>query len=305
MATSADGEHTASLFTFLPQNLSRLFLGADLLQLKLRRWPGTAHPHGLLGRFVKVAVGDSFSSAALEQWHGAIFTRLRVSHDPGFAHAIVLIRGHLQVGGSQSRSTDQGLYLGVGCCEAICKRQGEDGIGQFGLVVPLPTCTAKDHRATIAPQIATVFPQIFGIQYFVWLRPRTRGVIHNSRLTTHLSSFLQQWKELFGQKEVGKVIGLHLHIISIFRSLVRQRHDASIVTQHVNARVSKHRLQLLCAAADAFETLQITFHGGHLGPWCFFQEFLLSFLRPAALPVQHHHMGTFLSHSLCRHKASA
>ena len=26
--------------------------------------------------------------------------------------------------------------LGVGCCEAICKRQGEDGIGQFGLVVP-------------------------------------------------------------------------------------------------------------------------------------------------------------------------
>ena len=28
---------------------------------------------------------------------------------------------------------------------------------------PLPTCTAKDHRATIAPQIATVFPQIFGL----------------------------------------------------------------------------------------------------------------------------------------------
>ena len=34
------------------------------------------------------------------------------------------------------------------------------------------------------------------------------------------------------------------------------------------------------------------FGGSDLGPWCFFQEFLLSFLRPAALPVQHHHMGT-------------
>ena len=125
-------------------------------------------------------------------------------------------------------------------------------------------------------------------------------------------------------------------------------------------------LQLLCAAADAFETLQIAFHGGHLamlampagdddgkmlGTWamdelssflgtnmgfvwicdivtrfpkflkhichifhtsqsshiftylhtknwchlgtrCFFQEFLLGFLGPATLPVQHHHMGT-------------
>lgn len=30
-------------------------------------------------------------------------------------------------------------------------------------------------------------------------------------------------KWLFGQKEVGKVIGLHLHIISIFRSLTEQR----------------------------------------------------------------------------------
>ena len=82
------------------------------------------------------------------------------------------------------------------------------------LMVPLPAAPAEQCAGAVAAEVAAVLAEVLGLQRRGRHAPEAAGLVDDAGLALAGRGHGEEGEELFGEKEVGEMIGLHLGVVS-------------------------------------------------------------------------------------------
>mmetsp|Transcript_33902 Transcript_33902/g.60979 ORF Transcript_33902/g.60979 Transcript_33902/m.60979 type:complete len:369 (-) Transcript_33902:38-1144(-) len=284
------------LATHFPEHLPGGFVRKALVPPPIQEGAGP-RLHGASGTEEIAALGFRVAAAADEAGR-AVLTRLRqVAHEEvgeALPHASVSGAGHLQICCSKAWVGHQCLDLGIASSCPVTQCIREDNIGELGLLISGPAGAAEGSPAQlVATQVPTVLLQVRSVHGLLGHGAGPAAMVHHPGLAPQVGCLLQQRPDLGGEKEVGEMVGLHLRVAAVTRGFVLHRHDARVVTKHIQTARSEAP-QLLASLSHTGKAHQIAGHQAELAARHGLLQGLQGIIGPGRRPVQHEHNGAEL-----------